>query len=251
MEDLDQKNPDLNLESEVNEKTGNRKRVVLLSIFTIFVIAILSFVLQFRIRYVAKTVQGWSMKPTLNEETETERTNGDLVYVNTYAEINPGDIVVISSSALKEDIIKRCIAVGGQTVNITGRGAVGYDYSTIDHWNRITLYEEYFVEVDGKKLTEDYILNYEDKKVMEYEYKQFCKWKYKNGYSTSCEGAIKLKENEIFALGDNRAGSTDSSAVGPFTKSEIIGRVDFVVKYKTSFIQECLQKLSFIFIIKK
>ena len=256
MEENNKENLIENTEEIIEEKKFRRSniiKIVSLSILTLFVIAIFSFILQFRIRYIAKVVQGHSMLPTLNELTETENESGDMVYVNTYAKIKQGDIVVISSKELKEDIIKRCIAVGGQTVNITGENATGFAYiSTGNHVSiKITLYEEYYVEVDGQRLNESYILNADNKSVMEKEYEYFCIWKYNNGYKTNYEGAIKLSDDEIFALGDNRTGSTDSATVGPFTTSEIVGRVDFIVKYKTSFIEECLQKLSFIFIIKK
>lgn len=256
MEENEIENLQQNEEQVVEEKKfkkSNVKKIVFLSILTLIIITVFSFIVQFRVRYVAKSVQGWSMLPTLNETTESDSVSGDMVYVNTYAEVKPGDIVVIASSELKTDIIKRCIAVGGQTVNITGKNEKGLiplkvsDHQTI----YVKSYEEYYVEVDGKKIDESYILNSDDTTVMEKEYTYFCVWKWKNGYKTNYEDAVKLSEDQIFALGDNRQGSTDSATVGPFSKTEIIGRVDFIVKYKENFWKKCLQKLSFIFIIKK
>ena len=238
--------------NDLKQKKQRTIKLVALTIFTLLIIAFFVFVLQFRIRYVSMTVEGWSMLPNFNETTESDAVRGDEVYVNTYAEIKAGDVVVIQSVALKESIIKRCIATGGQTVNICGRNKIGQKSVKISNYQTISInvYEEYYVEVDGKELDESYIIDTSDKKTMQKEFESFCIWKYKNGYASNMESEIKLTQNQIFALGDNRKASTDSSSVGPFNSSEIVGRVDFIIKYKTNYIQECLQKLSFIFIIK-
>ena len=193
------------------------------------------------------------MLPTLNFSTENENEQGDTVYVNKRAKIKQGDIIVLFSNELKESIIKRCIALGGQTVNIVGENKIGtIDYGTKDDVIEIPDYDNYYVVVDGEILKENYIIEESNPKVMEQEFRRFCFWKHKQGVKTQdIEKEITLKEDEVFALGDNRKNSTDSSSIGPFNKSEVIGRVDFIIYKNTSFIKECLQKIMIIFIIKK
>lgn len=78
------------------------------SIISALVVITILFIFVFRV----VNVDGTSMKPTLQ--------NNDKVIVSTVGyEAKRGDIVVISSTdGLKEPIIKRIVAVGGDTVDI-------------------------------------------------------------------------------------------------------------------------------------
>lgn len=78
------------------------------SIISALVVITILFIFAFRV----VNVDGTSMKPTLQ--------NNDKVIVSTVGyEAKRGDIVVISSTdGLKEPIIKRIVAVGGDTVDI-------------------------------------------------------------------------------------------------------------------------------------
>jgi signal peptidase I len=47
-------------------------------------------------------------------------------------------------------------------------------------------------------------------------------------YSTPDTGPLELSAGEFFVLGDNRGNSNDSRYVGPLTREQIFGRVEFI-----------------------
>ena len=110
-------------------------------------------------------VVGSSMESTLFE--------GDrLIISNLFYTPQQGDIVVLRKDTFKEEaIVKRIIAVGGQTVDID--------------------FDEGIVYVDGEALEEDYIND------LTYRPLDF-------------DGEITVPEGCVFVLGDNRNKSNDS-----------------------------------------
>ncbi len=150
-----------------------------------FLTVLLVFVFLFRLNIV---VLGPSMEPNYH--------NGYRVFVSCLdRRFSTGDVVVVDAGGtrLGERIIKRVIAVGGQTVNI--------DFQTG------TVY------VDGKALDESAYLE--------------------NGitreqYDVTFPRAVPA--GHVFVLGDNRTVSEDSrsSAVGMIDSRYIIGKVWFV-----------------------
>ena len=148
------------------------------SIVVTFVIVVLIFT------FVARTaiVNGSSMVPTL--------TNGDfLVLWSLFYTPKQGDIISANCDGLDEVIVKRVIAVGGQTVDI--------DFSTGE------------VFVDGELLDEPYInnLTLNDEGAFNYP--------------------ITVEEGYYFCMGDNRQGSMDSRHpdVGLISRDDILGKV--------------------------
>ena len=148
------------------------------SIVVTFVIVVLIFT------FVARTaiVNGSSMVPTL--------TNGDfLVLWSLFYTPKQGDIISANCDGLDEVIVKRVIAVGGQTVDI--------DFSTGE------------VFVDGELLDEPYInnLTLNDEGAFNYP--------------------ITVEEGYYFCMGDNRQGSKDSRHpdVGLISRDDILGKV--------------------------
>ena len=131
-------------------------------------------------------VDGHSMDPTLE--------HGELMLVWSLGyEPKQGDVVVMNKTTAKflgeAAIVKRVIATGGQVVDI--------DYGTST------------VFVDGVALEEDYTLE---------EMYQ------KGGHMEGTH--FEIPEGEIFVMGDNRNGSTDSrdDRLGTIHEDYVLGR---------------------------
>ncbi len=152
------------------------------SILLALVVCVLLFV--FGVRMV--NVDGESMLPTLE--------NGDRVIISRlFYTPRQGDIVVLrKESFMYEPIVKRVIAVEGQTIDID--------------------FDKGVVYVDGVALDEPYIY--------EPTYKQL-----------DFSGPVTVPEGCVFVMGDNRNGSTDSrySVLGCIDTRLIQGRVYLTV----------------------
>lgn len=129
-------------------------------------------------------VVGESMYPTLKE--------GDKIVITRLAgEYEAGDIVVLRKESFKMDpIVKRIIAVEGQTIDID--------------------FEQGIVYVDGLPLQEDYINE------PTYDREDFT-------------GPVTVPEGCVFVLGDNRNNSQDSrkTSIGCVDTRLILGKVVF------------------------
>jgi len=158
---------------------------------TVFVMILFAFVIRLNI------VSGCSMDETLYGGVQVGAgvyKGGDWLAVSDLGyEPTQGDIVIIHDPSAKpydEPIVKRVIAVGGQTVDI--------DFDT---WT---------VTVDGVVLDESEYLHLEG-----------------DGYTPFVTFPLTLGENEIFVLGDNRNLSADSRLFGPVDKRCVVGKALF------------------------
>lgn len=143
--------------------------------------AVIAVVIIFSLVFRVATIDGDSMRNTLHGANAVTGAIGDKVIITNFNyEPDYGDIVVVSrnvensidSQATSDaPIIKRVIAVGGQTVNID--------------------FEDGIVYVDGKALKEDYISTPTTDKY-------------------DVDFPIYVPEGYIFVLGDNRGDSLDS-----------------------------------------
>ena len=145
------------------------------------VLAVLILIFTFVVRIIV--VSGPSMENTL--------FNGDAMVVWSLGyEPKQGDVVVLTQPAYQEDsIVKRVIAVGGQTVDI--------DYGS----NTVT--------VDGIPLEEDYIKE----------------WMRTPSYGEG-NNHITVPDGHLFVMGDNRNESADSRypTIGTIDERLVIGR---------------------------
>lgn len=170
--------------TEENTKKKKVKEVLEYAESLTVVFAVMLLIFTFIAR--PATVDGESMLPTLR--------NGErLVISNLFYEPAPGDIVVLCGEADREEgrnLIKRIIAVGGQTIDI--------DFETGE------------VTVDGEVLDEPYILE-------------------RTHLDEGTEFPLTVPEGEVFVMGDNRNGSRDSRSlsVGTVKEEYIVGRVLF------------------------
>lgn len=150
-----------------------------------FALSIVVILFTFIFRVVS--VSGPSMNPTL--------ISGDRVILNSlfYTPSN-GDIVVITqpNSHDNEPLIKRVIAVEGQTISVDA--------------------EKDTVTVDGVVLTENYILEEDLQRA-----------------GDAFEYPITIPKGKVFVMGDNRNDSFDSraSGLGLVDEDYIMGRAIF------------------------
>ena len=174
---------------------------------------------SFSLCLVECEVTGTSMQPTYNSLSGDKH---DLVYVNKYDKAySQGDIVVIETAG--GPIIKRILGMPGDT----------FDVVYADN--------EYVLERNGVVLDEGYILVSNSALVPTYA---------KNGMNAmmdrwvdlkercpelfNAEGKLVVAENKVFALGDNRKVSLDSSTYGTFDISQVSGKVEITKYYSES-----------------
>ncbi len=190
-EELDLEPEEIEEDDEAEEEAGKKKDEEENSLFDwarSLVGAVLVVVLLFLFVAQLVTVQGPSMQNTLYA--------GDKVLVlrAPLCKIEAGDIVMVHqyNAPLDETIIKRVIAVGGQTVDI--------DFYTG------TVY------VDGVAIEEEYIAE--------------------RTYSAEgMTFPVTLGEGELFLMGDNRNHSTDSRStlLGVVDERYVVGEAVFLL----------------------
>lgn len=185
--------------------------------FTCLIIAMSMMI--FSMSLVECEVTGVSMQPSLNAISGDKH---DIVYINKFdKDYEYGDIVVIETTS--EPIIKRVIGLSGDLIDVVKKDGV------------------YFLERNGEIMEEEYILVDNSAIVPTYA---------KNGMNAMADRWITLKnerpelfndngklmvgEDEIFALGDNRRVSYDSSTYGNFSSSNVSGIVELIKPYGKS-----------------
>lgn len=190
--------------------------VVAFLFFTIFNIA-------FNLIFVKTDVRGVSMQPTLNLNIEDKEADGDVVYINKYADAKVNDVVVADVSWNYYSIIKRLVGTPKDTVKIERKDDVYYLYN-----NDRLLYTK-----PSNYQSDSYVCgainNYQVSSLPKVTWSPLTVKSYFNLYN---KFEIKLKDDEYFLMGDNWTDSMlDCTKKEPIKKSDIAGRVDILVKY--------------------
>ncbi len=160
---------------------------------SVFISAVTIILVLFTFGWRFVGVVGDSMLPNLH--------SGDWLMISQYTpKIKNGDIVVITQpNKFNENIVKRVIATGGQTIDID------FNYG--------------YVFVDGEIIQEQYINNPTIDKF-------------------DVDFPIEVPYGYVFVMGDNRQNSTDSrsTAIGLVREEYILGKAVYNVSVNGGFV---------------
>lgn len=237
---------------------------ITLYIVLIFFLIFFAWYTWFLVTHRYYIVEGTSMQPNLNSSIILENESEDAVYVNIYGEIKFGDIVVLDTGS-SDDIIKRVMGLGGDYVTIAKSGDNFYVYRipkesmVLDENGNIigSLLEDNNARLLENEANFGYTIDYKSWSKVSYVisgswtyesqfYDKFIKNADESELFTSSNGLIyvKIPEDYVFCLGDNRETSQDSRYYGFFSMEEVVGNVDIIV-YDYSFGNRILQVISF------
>lgn len=170
------------------EKQAEEKKQELYEWLRTLICVVLATVLLFTFVIRVVRVDGESMRETLQDQDVLLVLSDHLC--GTY---QAGDIVVLSKETFENGapIVKRVVAVEGQTVDIDFHAGIVY--------------------VDGEALDEDYIRE-------------------PTWTPEGLEFPVTIPEDHVFVLGDNRNESSDSrhADLGPIDERMIIGKAVFL-----------------------
>ena len=189
----------------------------------------------------AKVVSGQSMQPTINLDFSEENDKFDIVIINKTQNIKRQDIVIIDFSDYNKDelIIKRVIAVGGDTIKIVWNTEKQKSEVYLKEKGEIELklldepYTQSIKRLDGKTCAKTFSIGSTEGKYNSYVW---------SGYELNDDGSITIKDGYFFALGDNRELSLDGSEVGPFATEKLVGVVE-TIEHEGSFVNKFIRTI--------
>ena len=181
------------VENPVPEDLPSQKRKKLKTFFQVFIIALIGKLVLESFLVQAFLIQSNSMENFL--------VPGDRVLVNrTYCEfgtMNRGDVVLFNSPENREILIKRIIGLPNESISIIDNA----------------------VFVNGSKLVEDYLKPVVPDNIYNARVYKFLKPGQK----------LKIPDDSVFVIGDNRSVSKDSRYFGTISRKNIIGKAAMVI----------------------
>ena len=183
---MNEENINVQVEAVEQKPEENTKRTLsktVVEFISVIATSIVAIMLIFTFAFRIVGVSGPSMMNTL--------INGDWLIVSAFiTEPERGDIVIITQpNSFNEPIVKRVIAVGGDTIDID------FDKAT--------------VSINGKVINEPYLGSPTTNDEHAWQY------------------PLTLKEGQVFVMGDNRQHSSDSRSpdIGLIDENYILGQV--------------------------
>ena len=245
-----------------DERKDNLSQKVFMQFIVIFFVVycvLISFLFLFHVNYSYTTISGRSMQSTLNPNPVLVKTDDgqeyqqDGVYLKHTKDIDYNDIIVVDTTPpgqkQRKTIIKRVIGLEGDYVTIAKvEGKSGQrEYHVMrvkENTNIVEVMEEEYVysyelwtDEDGSQweITVDGI-TYEASIYKNFTEKNYETKKFKVEELGGAEVVFfKVSEDSVFFLGDNRANSNDSRALGFLNLSKVEGKVVYIVRDGTEY----------------
>ncbi|WP_071442462.1 signal peptidase I [Traorella massiliensis] len=174
-------------------KIGNKTTTKLLNILQMQVtfLACLAVMLLI-VNFVAYPIQidGKSMDPTLHDK---DFGFSSILSLKTQ-KLERFDVVIVKVD--DEYWVKRVMALPGETISC----------------------KDNHIYINGELIEEDFL----DQEYVQQEIEE-------HGFFTKDFNEVKLNDNEVFLMGDNRVHSLDSRIVGPFDTSQLIAKDIYIL----------------------